>query len=314
MLTVNTVGKSAREASDLTSAALKKFTNQNEQEIQVIVEDTMSAFEIQKILENFGLSVSIEDDDGRMTLFGSVKAQAQDKQASQQNNLEQTQAPREKFFEHEQPQNFSELEPQKFLEQTQAPREKISEREQPQNFSELEPQKFLEQDQAPREKFFEHEPQNNFQQEHIKEEEDFKNLNNNKEVQELNLKVKQALAEKEQELKPESGGVFLIMGKTLGRGDDKLGGILIKGFLAGLARSEPVPESIILLNDGVKLALFDSSTCDHLKDLESRGTQILISGVCTSHFGITDSIGAGVIANIYEIVDVINKANKVVSL
>ncbi|MBQ3377960.1 MAG: sulfurtransferase-like selenium metabolism protein YedF, partial [Synergistaceae bacterium] len=216
---------------------------------------------------------------GRMTLFGSVKAQAQDK--------------------HE-PQNFSEHEPQKFLEQTQAPREKFFEREQPQNNFETVPQKFLEQ--------------NNFQQAYIKEEEDFKNLNNNKEVQELNLKVKQALAEKEQELKPESGGVFLIMGKTLGRGDDKLGGILIKGFFAGLARAEPAPESIILLNDGVKLALFDSSTCDHLKDLEARGTQILISGVCTSHFGITDSIGAGVIANIYEIVDVINKANKVVSL
>ena len=281
MLTVNTVGKSAREASELTSAALKKFANQDEQEIQVIVEDTMSAFEIQKILENFGLSVSIEDDDGRMTLFGSVKAQAQDKH-----------------------------EPQKFLEQGQAPREKNFEREQPQNFSE--------QAQPERDKIFMSErqnaPQNNFQQAYIKEEEDFKNLNNNKEVQELNLKVKQALAEKEQELKPESGGVFLIMGKTLGRGDDKLGGILIKGFLAGLARSEPVPESIILLNDGVKLALFDSSTCDHLKDLEARGTQILISGVCTSHFGITDSIGTGVIANIYEIVDVINKANKVVSL
>ena len=277
MLTVNTAGKSAREASELTSAALKKFANQNEQEIQVIVEDTMSAVEIQKILENFGLSVSIEDDDGRMTLFGSVKAQAQEKQEPEK-ILEQGQAPRENFFENEQPEHEK---------------------------------NFLNERQDAPQKFFE---QNNFQQAYIKEEEDFKNLNNNKEVQELNLKVKQALAEKEQELKPEAGGVFLIMGKTLGRGDDKLGGILIKGFLAGLARAEPAPESIILLNDGVKLALFDSSTCDHLKDLEARGTQILISGVCTSHFGITDSIGAGVIANIYEIVDVINKANKVVSL
>ena len=135
-----------------------------------------------------------------------------------------------------------------------------------------------------------------------------------KDIQELNLKVKQAIADKEAGYKHEAGGVFVIMGRTLGRGDDKLGGILIKGFLAGLARAEPVPDSIILLNGGVKLALFDSSTCDHLKDLEARGTQILISGVCTSHFGITDSIGAGVIANIYEIVDVINKAVKVVCL
>ena len=114
--------------------------------------------------------------------------------------------------------------------------------------------------------------------------------------------------------KSEKNTVFLIMSKTLGRDDNKLGGILIKGFLAGLVKTEPKPEAVILLNEGVKLALFDSSTCDHLKDLEARGTQILISGICTSHFGITDSIGAGVIANIYEIVDVINHAGKVVSL
>ena len=294
MLTVNTAGKSAKAAADLTAEALKKFANQNEQEIQVIVEDTMSAFEIQKILEKFGLSVSIQDDDGRMTLTGSVKT-------AQAKKPEPEQVEPEKLFDAEQA-SIEQSKPENLLK----PEQQV--RVQPKNLFEPERERL---EQAERE-FFE--------RDNIKVEEDFRNnviddkVTESKDIQELNLKVKQAIAEKEAGAKHETGGVFVIMGRTLGRGDDKLGGILIKGFLAGLARSEPAPDSIILLNGGVKLALFDSSTCDHLKDLEARGTQILISGVCTSHFGITDSIGAGVIANIYEIVDVINKAVKVVCL
>ena len=285
MLTVNTAGKSARQAADLTAEALKQFANKDEQEIQIIVEDTMSAFEIQKILEKFGLSVSIQDDDGRMTLTGSVKTAAKVQVQVQE------QAKPESLFEPEQEQQVQ-VRPESLF---KPERERLEQAE----------REFFERDNVK-----------------IKAEEDFRNsvIDNkvteteSEDIQELNLKVKQAIADKEAAYKPEAGGVFVIMGRTLGRGDDKLGGILIKGFLAGLAKSDPMPDSIILLNDGVKLALFDSSTCDHLKDLEARGTQILISGVCVSHFGITDSIGAGVIANIYEIVDVINKAVKVVCL
>ncbi|MBR1603276.1 MAG: hypothetical protein IJ667_07540 [Synergistaceae bacterium] len=330
MLTVNTAGKSAKAAADLTAEALKKFANQNEQEIQVIVEDTMSAFEIQKILEKFGLSVSIQDDDGRMTLTGSVKTAAAKVQDRQEPLQETAPVQPEKLFEPEQqapvqPQNLFKPEPE--TAPVQAEPEKLFKPEPVQSKPEIlfkpepeqpvKPQKLFE----PERDKLEQAEREFFERDNIKVEEDFRNSSaiadkatESKEIQELNLKVKQAIADKEAGAKHEAGGVFVIMGRTLGRGDDKLGGILIKGFLAGLARSEPAPDSIILLNGGVKLALFDSSTCDHLKDLEARGTQILISGVCTSHFGITDSIGAGVIANIYEIVDVINKAVKVVCL
>lgn len=224
MITVNTAGKSAKEAVEMTEAALNK---QKDQDIQVLADDTMSAFEVKKILEHHGLDVLIQDDEGQMTLSGTHK-KIQPVQTEQ----------------HEQPENLAAA-------ATPEQVEKI---------------------------------------------------------------VKEKAAEKIKNDNSENKTVFLIMGNSLGRGDAKLGGILIKGFLAGLVKSEPAPEAVILLNDGVKLALFDSSTCDHLKDLEARGTQLLISGICTSHFGITDSIGAGVIANIYEIVDVINHAGKVVCL
>ena len=81
----------------------------------------------------------------------------------------------------------------------------------------------------------------------------------------------------------------------------------------GILRSERVPEIIVLLNDSVKLALYNSKTCDYLKMMEGRGVRILVSGMSSDNFGITESIGAGIIAEIDEILEVISECEKVVN-
>ena len=110
------------------------------------------------------------------------------------------------------------------------------------------------------------------------------------------------------------GLAVLITGKTLGRNDEELGEILIKGFLGTLSQLEVPPRTLALMNEGVKLALFDSSSCDHLKNLEKKGTDILVCGTCTNHFGITDSVGAGTISNMFEILESLNRAQKILSV
>ena len=110
------------------------------------------------------------------------------------------------------------------------------------------------------------------------------------------------------------GLAVLITGKTLGRNDEELGEILMKSFLGTLAQLDVPPKILALMNEGVKLALFDSSACDHLKKLERKGTSILVCGTCVNHFGITDSVGAGVISNMFEIVESLNKAGKILSV
>ena len=67
------------------------------------------------------------------------------------------------------------------------------------------------------------------------------------------------------------------------------------------------------MNEGVKLALFDSSSCDHLKNLEWKGTNILVCGICVNHFGIVDSVGVGVISNMLEIVEALNGAERIMN-
>ena len=114
--------------------------------------------------------------------------------------------------------------------------------------------------------------------------------------------------------RPAEGMAVLITGKTLGRSDEELGEILVKGFLSAFSQLDVPPRTVALINEGVKLALFDSSSCDHLKNLERKGTNILVCGTCVNHFGITDSVGAGVISTMFEIVEALDKAGRILSL
>ena len=106
----------------------------------------------------------------------------------------------------------------------------------------------------------------------------------------------------------------LIAGRTLGREDRELGEVLIKDFLGTLSKLETPPATVALMNEGVKLALSDASTCDHLKDLEGAGTNILVCGTCTNHFGITERVGVGTVSNMFEILEAITGADKILSV
>ena len=113
---------------------------------------------------------------------------------------------------------------------------------------------------------------------------------------------------------------YLILDRKLGRfsseesKSSELGEILMKSFLSALTKASVHPAAIILMNEGVKLALFNTSTCDHLKVLESQGARVLVSGTCVMHFGLTESIGAGVLANMHEIIETLNNAEKCITL
>lgn len=111
-----------------------------------------------------------------------------------------------------------------------------------------------------------------------------------------------------------SGFALIVMGRTMGRGMPELEELLIKNFLAEFAKMSTPPEYIILLNDGVLMAVFDTSTCDLLKDMEAKGSHILVSDLCARHLGVTGDIGVGVIANMVDIIDAVHNAGKLLYL
>ncbi|EFC92373.1 putative cytoplasmic protein [Dethiosulfovibrio peptidovorans DSM 11002] len=108
----------------------------------------------------------------------------------------------------------------------------------------------------------------------------------------------------------------IITRDILGGADRDLGEILIKGFLGTLHQldDELIPETLAFMNEGVKLALKDSSTCESIIELEKKGCRILVCGTCVNHFGIADQVGVGEISNMFDISEAMLKADSILSL
>lgn len=106
--------------------------------------------------------------------------------------------------------------------------------------------------------------------------------------------------------------VVAIGSDTMGQGNPELGGVLIKGFLYALSHSEPLPDTVLFYNSGARLAVDDSASLDDLRDMERRGVTILTCGTCLDFYNLKDRLAVGKITNMYQIVELLNAAEKVI--
>jgi selenium metabolism protein YedF len=113
-----------------------------------------------------------------------------------------------------------------------------------------------------------------------------------------------------------SGGIVLFVASDiLGRGRNRsLGNLLMQKLLHTVAALTAKPETIVLMNDGVKLAAEGSVVLGELKKLESLGVEILACGTCLSRFKLIDKVAVGRISDMYTLADTLFKAEKVVAL
>lgn len=109
--------------------------------------------------------------------------------------------------------------------------------------------------------------------------------------------------------------VLFIGADVVGRGEDnQLGALLMEKFLHTVGGFAQKPETILLMNTGVKLIAEDSLAVGELQQLEALGVEILACGTCLQRFGLTDKIKAGKISDMYTITDTMFKAGKVITL
>lgn len=114
---------------------------------------------------------------------------------------------------------------------------------------------------------------------------------------------------------PSMGPVVLVVpSESMGRGDDELGRILIRGFFHTLGEVEPLPDTAVFFNSGAKLVAEDSPVLDDLRSLCDQGLQVLACGTCLGHYGLKDQVAVGVISNMYTIAETLLRAGKVVNL
>lgn len=108
--------------------------------------------------------------------------------------------------------------------------------------------------------------------------------------------------------------VILVKSNVLGQGDDKLGSILMKGFMYTLTQMEGEVKALLFLNSGVLLTTSGSELVDYIKQLERNGVEIRSCGTCLEYYGLTDKLEVGAVGNMYSIVEDMMHAAKVITI
>lgn len=111
-----------------------------------------------------------------------------------------------------------------------------------------------------------------------------------------------------------SDTVVLISGNVLGRGDDKLGALLMKNFIYTLTQVEGAVKSLIFMNGGVLLSTEGSEVLEQIRLLEESGVEVLSCGTCLDSFQLSDKLRVGITTNMYTIVERLSGAARVITL
>ena len=125
--------------------------------------------------------------------------------------------------------------------------------------------------------------------------------------------VKEAIVSAQQCAPGGSWAVF-VGRDVIGSGDRELGSSLMKMFFYTLSESDDLPTNILLMNDGVKLAVNNPDTIEHLQTLVNKGVELLVCGTCLNFYGLSEELKGGTVSNMYDILSRMQAATKVISL
>lgn len=106
--------------------------------------------------------------------------------------------------------------------------------------------------------------------------------------------------------------VAVISADVMGKGDDELGKVLIKGFLYALSQMETHVDTILFYNGGAKLTTEGSDSIEDLKKMEAEGTEILTCGTCLKHYGLMEKLLVGKVTDMYTITERMMGADKII--
>jgi len=107
--------------------------------------------------------------------------------------------------------------------------------------------------------------------------------------------------------------VVKIANQFMGLGDEALGRVLIKAFIKTLSEATLKPSALVFYNAGVKLTVEGSEHIETLKALSDSGVDILACGTCLDFFRLKDTLAVGRVTNMFEIIETLSAADRVVS-
>ncbi len=107
--------------------------------------------------------------------------------------------------------------------------------------------------------------------------------------------------------------VYVVASDSMGRGSDELGWALLQTYIATIREVSPQPSRILFYNGGVKLVATAGKALEALQALEKKGVKILSCGTCLEFFKLEKKRQVGTITNMYEIMDSMAGADRLVS-
>lgn len=107
--------------------------------------------------------------------------------------------------------------------------------------------------------------------------------------------------------------VIILNDAQLGRGDAELGRKALSNCLRKLVTFDDL-EAIVLYNAGVQLAAKDSFVAVELHQLHEGGVEIMPCATCVDHYGLRDRLVCDKPASMDEILAVLRRAEKVITL
>ena len=107
--------------------------------------------------------------------------------------------------------------------------------------------------------------------------------------------------------------VVFVRNNEMAHGDPALGRVLMKAFLRTLKSLDPLPSSVIFINNGVHLTTEGSEEIAAIEELAGLGIEILSCGTCLDFYRKLDQVRVGIVGNMFDIVDRLNRAPRIIA-
>jgi len=108
--------------------------------------------------------------------------------------------------------------------------------------------------------------------------------------------------------------VILLPNDGMGNADRELRHKLIRTYLTLLLEHDQLPEVFCLYTEGVRLAVTGSPVLDLFKQIEDKGTRVILCSTCLNYLGLTSQVQVGIIGGMTDIIEAQLRADKVITL
>jgi sulfur relay (sulfurtransferase) complex TusBCD TusD component (DsrE family) len=108
--------------------------------------------------------------------------------------------------------------------------------------------------------------------------------------------------------------IILVTNYGMGKADENLQLLLMTKYLELLLQGGNFPSAICFYTDGVKLVCDGSPVLDLLSKVEALNVRLISCSTCLNSFGLKDRVQVGIVGGMGDIMEAMEKAEKVISI